>query len=132
VLGLQEVPDIVTVDSEDNVLVVECTLNMPNTEQKLAKLLRRREFISNGFRDRNLANTHVVAVLAVAQSAGVLGPFQGEIDKHHVIAWNKHDLDALAALDGPPNSSAIYRDLLYRVAALDAQWPDVDDSLLPN
>lgn len=122
--GLQEIPDIVAVDADNNILVVECTLNLPNAEMKLAKLLRRRDAIRRGLDDKDLRDIKVVGILAVAQTPDTLRPFQAEVDKHRVIMWSSTELQSLAADDSQPNSPEVLHTAWEAVAALDWGLPN--------
>ena len=114
--NLGEIPDIVAADADGNILVVECTLNLPKYDDKLGKLHRRREAIRLAFADNK--DIEVLGVLAVPQPEHVLQPFQEEAGKHQLVFWNQQYLQALAADDGPENSRDIFGEVRGAIGTL--------------
>jgi hypothetical protein len=116
--NLQEAPDILAADADGNILVVECTLNLPHSEDKLAKLHRRREAVRRAFKGTRQAGTEIIAVLAISQPRDLLRGYQEQTSKLQILMWTREDLSALAQDNGPPNSQAIYAGLRDTVGQL--------------
>jgi len=113
--NLQDVPDIMAADADGNILVVECTLNLPKYDDKLGKLHRKREAVRRAFTD---SNVEVLGVLAVPQPEQVLQPFQEEAGKHQLVFWNQQYLQALAADGGPENSRELFENVRNAIGNL--------------
>lgn len=114
--GLQEVPDILAADAGGNILVVECTLKLPNTEEKIAKLHRRRETIRRAFAGTRQADTEVLAVLAIPQSAQTLAAYQEQAARAQILLLDRSDLTRLAEDERAANSTEIFAELRDRLS----------------
>ena len=106
--GLQEVPDILAADADGNILVVECTLNTPNSEDKLAKLHRRREHIRRAFQGTRQSETEVLGLLAIPQTEETLRGYREQASRLQILMWNKDELNRLAQDESLPNSAEIF------------------------
>ena len=72
--GLQEIPDIVAVDLNHDVLLVECSLKLPNAENKFEKLANRRDALRGSLDKAGLVTAKLFAVLATTQPNANLAP----------------------------------------------------------
>jgi hypothetical protein len=71
---LDEAPDIIASDIRGNILIVECTLDLPNGENKLTQASRKALAIQQAFLDHGRSDINVVAVLATTRTAVELLP----------------------------------------------------------
>lgn len=114
--GLQEIPDILAADTDGNILVVECTLKLPNTEEKIAKLHRRREIIQRAFAGTRQADTEVLAVLAIPQSAQTLAAYQEQAARAEILLLDRSELMRLAEDERAANSTEVFATLRDRLS----------------
>jgi len=116
--GLQEVPDILAADADGNILVVECSLKLPNSDDKIAKLHRRRETVVRALAGTRQADRGVIAVLAIPQSAQTLEAYQDQAIRADVLLLDRSALMQLADDDRIANSAEIYASLRDRLSML--------------
>jgi hypothetical protein len=95
--GLEEMPDIIAADDRGNLLVIECTLSLPNADDKLAKLHHRHYVIRRALNEARLDHIETVPVLAVALPRTQLEPYLADAQKAGILLWGREDLHRLRA-----------------------------------
>jgi hypothetical protein len=92
---LQDIPDILASDTRGNLMVVECTLELPNAKDKLAKLFRKFRTIRDGLDAAGLADVGVSPVLAVAIPKSHITAYYEEARKAGILLWSRESLDEI-------------------------------------
>jgi SepF-like predicted cell division protein (DUF552 family) len=92
---LQEVPDIVAADPNGNLLLVECTLNLPRADDKLDKISRRFRTVRDALDNAGFETTRVLPVLAVALPTEAVSRYRGDAQKAQVLLWSRKELHEL-------------------------------------
>jgi hypothetical protein len=106
--GLQEVPDVVAADATGNLLVFECTLNLPNAADKLDKLSRRHETIRQGLNSVGLEHIRTLPVLAVALPRQKIAPYIDDARKAGILLWGREDLHRLRLWTETQTAEAVF------------------------
>jgi hypothetical protein len=117
---LQHGPDLVAFSPAGNVCVVECTLGLPNQNDKIAKLARRTTAAREGLTTAGFTALKVLPLLAtpLTRAQAVAG-----IDaavKHQIVVLCKEDLAQLSdRVILPLNADGVFSELQSRVVGSD-------------
>lgn len=90
--GLGEVPDIVAADANSNLLLIECTLKLPNATDKMSKLAQRRLALETALEKAGMAHVRMVALLACSWPNEKLAPFLTDAAKAGIVLWGREDM----------------------------------------
>ena len=93
--GFQGIPDIVAAERNGDILLVECTLKLPNADNKLDKLSRRHQFVRENLDRAGLGHARALALLAVAQPTQKIAPYKLDAQKAGVVLWGREDMHRL-------------------------------------
>lgn len=105
---VQEIPDIIAADHRGNLLVVECTLGMPNADNKLSDLYRKSHAIQDALLKIGRQDIQVVSVLATPRTAEELNNYRAEAVKLGILFWSRDDLEKLIRDRSEPNADIFY------------------------
>lgn len=108
---LNGIPDIVAADAAENILLVECTLDLPHADNKLSRLSNRRRAIREKLDEAGLTDTQALAVLAVALPCKELDEYYRDADRAGVILWGREDLHALRESKGTRSAETLFDEL---------------------
>lgn len=114
---LQEIPDILAADARGNLLVIECTLDLPNADNKLSQLYRKAQGIRSALEANGRSDIQVIAILAASRTATELDGYRAEALRQGILLWGRDALLDLQADRSAPDSIAFYD----KVAATHAQ-----------
>jgi hypothetical protein len=114
---LQEIPDIVAADARGNLLVIECTLDLPNADNKLSQLYRKAQGIRHALGAKGRGDIQVIAILAASRTATELDGYREEAHRQGILLWGREDLSDLQADRSAPDSIEFYD----KVSAMRAQ-----------
>lgn len=92
---LEEAPDIVAADPRGNLLIVECTLSVPNAADKMGKLFRRHHTIREQLDRAGLDRVQTVPLLALTLPGDKISSYLNDATKADVLMWGRerlHDL----------------------------------------
>jgi len=109
--GLQEMPDIIASDPSGNLLIVECTLNLPKAADKLAILFNRAEAIRSALDDAGLTHVKVVSLLATLIPQEKLNPYLKDAREAGVLLWGREQMHALQQRANTQTANEIFDSL---------------------
>lgn len=92
---LGEMPDILASDPIGNLLVVECTLKLPNATDKFDKLFNRAEAIRLALHRVGLTQLRVLAVLATVIPQDKIVAYMEDARKAGILLWGREQVQAL-------------------------------------
>jgi hypothetical protein len=119
--GLEEAPDIIAADTRGNLLVVECTLSLPNAADKMGKLSRRHHTIRQALDDVGLGYIKTISLLAVALPNDKIASYLDDARKAGISIWGRESLHEFKKRAETQPADDLFDALLAEAALLQLQ-----------
>jgi hypothetical protein len=108
---LQKGPDVIAISSAGNVGVVECTVGLPDRNDKLAKLVQRSTLIRDKLNTAGYRFLQLQAVIVTPLSRDEVTADLETAGKHGIAVVCKENIEAmLRQVNLPPNSDKLFDD----------------------
>lgn len=92
---LQEGPDIIAVTPAGKIVVIECTLGLPNRKDKLAKLVQRTTLVKEKLIAAGYGHLKIQAAIVTSLSRNEVAADLEEASKHNITVICKEDIERL-------------------------------------
>jgi len=109
---LQEGPDIIAVTPAGKIVVIECTLGLPNNKDKLAKLVQRTTLVKEKLTAAGYGDLQIQAAIVTPLSRNEVVADLEDASKHNIAVICKEDIERLLSrVDLPPNPENLFQEL---------------------
>ncbi len=109
---LQEGPDIIAVTPAGKIVVIECTLGLPNKKDKLAKLVQRTTLVKEKLTAAGYGDLQIQAAIVTPLSRNEVVADLEDASKHNIAVICKEDIERLLSrVDLPPNPENLFQEL---------------------
>jgi len=109
---LQEGPDIIAVTPAGKIVVIECTLGLPNKKDKLAKLVQRTTVVKEKLTAAGYGDLQIQAAIVTPLSRNEVVADLEDASKHNIAVICKEDIERLLSrVDLPPNPENLFQEL---------------------
>ena len=100
--SFQEGPDLIAITPSNRILVVECSIELPDVQSKIAKLKMRAQKILDLLRSANFGHLEVIPLLATTMTRLEVDAHAEFFGRSGIAVATRDDLDALLERLGLP------------------------------
>lgn len=109
---LQEGPDIIAVTPAGKIVVIECTLGLPNKKDKLAKLVQRTTLVKEKLIAAGYGHLQIQAAIVTPLSRNEVVADLEDASKHNIAVICREDIERLLyRVDLFPNPENLFQEL---------------------